>query len=545
MFLLQQKEEVTKKSSQEGGLSDEELESIQVQIQFKENRIRQLASSLRKPILASRGGDIQKIDLLLGSKALDKINSGMYKVENVRSSKTKLKLKIYPKNKGISTTNSTQAMLKVLLGMIVKERRRVTSLARTASKLDEQVVNLEHERNKTDAALRSRISEQSHERAAMANEQQELILSLMSLVKDDSSRSSKTNKDDVSQPALAITFAQQRVSALEMEVKSLREECSVYEGVNIKNEKLMGDLELEKTESNRLRDELFHMRNIIKKIKEKVPLEEGNLTSTTASNEPTSNDVHELIDKALHCPSSESVSSTTFNSDIEDEYCENSDFPEWADDIMTDLQIIAEGGVPDCLKNHDAESVFARLSNPHNFTGTQKHTRKLETMSELEASTEYGHKGVKSSNIVLNPEVNDQMAGKSASGQRGYKKRNVFQRLISPSSYTSSRKTALEQNNHLRLDGSMISLRNEMSSENDVGGQNITQKPLSENSQENISGDGKSQPKLTTKKNSSYVGQNVFERLSHNITLSFAGKVDHDDDHKSPRYQGTNFESSV
>ena len=141
-------------------------------------------------------------------------------------------------------------MLKVLLGMIVKERRRVTSLARTASKLDEQVVNLEHERNKTDAALRSRISEQSHERAAMANEQQELILSLMSLVKDDSSRSSKTNKDDISQPALAITFAQQRVSALEMEVKSLREECSLYDGVNIKNEKLMDDLELEKTESN-------------------------------------------------------------------------------------------------------------------------------------------------------------------------------------------------------------------------------------------------------------------------------------------------------
>ena len=51
-------------------------QSLDVQLSFKEQRIRQLSGRLRKPIQASRGGDISKIDLLLNDADLQSINSG-------------------------------------------------------------------------------------------------------------------------------------------------------------------------------------------------------------------------------------------------------------------------------------------------------------------------------------------------------------------------------------------------------------------------------------------------------------------------------------
>lgn len=76
MQLQLERDALVEKAEYEGDYYDDDLESLHLQIQFKQDRIRQLSSNLRKPILASRGGDISKIDLLLSSKELASINKG-------------------------------------------------------------------------------------------------------------------------------------------------------------------------------------------------------------------------------------------------------------------------------------------------------------------------------------------------------------------------------------------------------------------------------------------------------------------------------------
>eukprot|EP00957_Ditylum_brightwellii_P000201 16128-Ditylum_brightwellii.AAC.1 len=69
--------------------------------------------------------------------------------------------------------------------MVVRERRRVAALARTASSLDQRALESEVLAASKDAALRSQLEEQRHERASMAQTQQEQILSLMSLIQEE------------------------------------------------------------------------------------------------------------------------------------------------------------------------------------------------------------------------------------------------------------------------------------------------------------------------------------------------------------------------
>ena len=71
-----EKDELVKRTESENICYDDDIESLELQIKFKQDRIRKLSSHLRKPILASRGGDVSKIDLLLNSKELGSINSG-------------------------------------------------------------------------------------------------------------------------------------------------------------------------------------------------------------------------------------------------------------------------------------------------------------------------------------------------------------------------------------------------------------------------------------------------------------------------------------
>lgn len=68
--------------------------------------------------------------------------------------------------------------------MVVRERRRVANLARTACNLDIKCIDKEKLLQSKDAAFRSHVEEEKAEVARLAKQHQEDILSLMSLVKD-------------------------------------------------------------------------------------------------------------------------------------------------------------------------------------------------------------------------------------------------------------------------------------------------------------------------------------------------------------------------
>ena len=69
--------------------------------------------------------------------------------------------------------------------MIVREKKRTAALARTASSLDERLQAAERDASVSETAFRTYIEEQGEEVAFMSTNQQEHILSLMDLVKEE------------------------------------------------------------------------------------------------------------------------------------------------------------------------------------------------------------------------------------------------------------------------------------------------------------------------------------------------------------------------
>lgn len=85
----------------------------------------------------------------------------------------------------LSPLNAAQLSSKVLFGMVVKERRRVATLARAASALDQKAMDAQKLASSKEAALKSYMDESKHEKVALVQNHQDKILSLMSIVHEE------------------------------------------------------------------------------------------------------------------------------------------------------------------------------------------------------------------------------------------------------------------------------------------------------------------------------------------------------------------------
>lgn len=529
----------------------------------------------------------------------------------------------------MSTVSSSQAMVKVLFGMVVRERKRVTVLARTASKLDEKALESKKLVESTDAALRAQISEQLHERTTIANEKQDLILSLMSLVKEGSSSQAQQlldNSGDTSnlepipemdsslcQSNLAMTLAKQRMAALEEKIVSLKDQNDSKSNDDANMKELMDSLADEKRKNEQLRTELLFARKSLRQIRDSVPPGSASgparSKNSSRSSSPsigldvvsgaamklgnrgsaTKADVHAIIRKALSRPLTPPIA------DADDDYHRSADHmsdsdsddetvPDWADDIMADLQIIAEGGVPESLRSKEQEvdmnNVFSRLANPVYFTGTRKHARNPAPASneDGEHSKDGNHKPVKSV-ISLVPQFSSEYAtvdnnsrafqptvstsrtrdgpvpaiAASSSNTnnnttQAKNRRSVYQRLMSPSSYTGTRKSTYEENRQKQQVASESSSMQQMPPDDLSMHYNINPpsippipvadspsksrtklryRSISNESEKSGINQAVADDVLTrSEKAISYTRQNVFERLQHTVTAAYAGKFD-------------------
>ena len=460
-------------------------------------------------------------------------------------------------------------MVKVLFGMIVKERRRVATLVRTASKLDEKLIQLDQERGSMEAALQAQLAEQKHTQSTMANEQHNLILSLISLVKDDSNETDITSIDS-SSSQLVVTFAQQRIQALEDEVQALRDECVSLKSIHDRYHEMVSSFHDEKKETEILRNEVAHLYDVLRQVRDKIPSSpESKSRTTSRSNSPllgldiittsknfkskenhsNKQDVRNLIQNTLKRPLTAGSREGLYFSDSEDDTESVEEIPEWADDIMADLQVIAAGGVPESLRDcNPAENVFARLADPHNYTGTQKHTRRIDRPNTGEIPNEANQLDnvkVTTSIVSLNPQFdsNDkdtddiEVAGLQKPTTKSSKaRRSVYQRLHSPSSFTGTHKNAVQEDKQpiVRIQGHSKALENEIFSEITSSSSNqITatkhrsySSATSKDEFEESAASNKVQQQKSTGKITSYIQQNVFERFQHTVTASFAGKKD-------------------
>jgi len=359
--LTVRKEELLNESRNDNESSNEEMEALDIQIQFKEEAIRQLAQHLGDRPKDSKHGNVSRYPFIENRKFIDLCGE-------------------------MSALSSAQLAAKVLFGMVVREKKRVAALARTASSLDQKVIDAEKIAASNESALRSHMEESRHERATMAQNQQEKILSLMAIVQNDSGDASDINSvatvkmSSRAPDNVVLQLANERIDLLESQLTDFQGEREAMEALKVKEAGSAQKVVKVNEKCKELKKDLKHVRNLFKKLRNKI----SSLQIPKRSNEIGDDDESRLFDELMDIFQDviETRDENTENDGKDISSIIDSDeeaiLPAWAGDIMQDIAIIAVGDIPPSLKATPSKrppvvpNVFERLTDPDNFTGTQK-----------------------------------------------------------------------------------------------------------------------------------------------------------------------------
>jgi len=439
--------------------------------------------------------------------------------------------------------------------MVVRERRRIAALARTASSLDERAQAAEKAAESHEEALRTYISEQRRESAAMTQSQQEQILSLMDFVKDsgenvDLSEQGFDNTNGVD-PKLWV-LAVERASLLEKQLSELRAEADAAESYRSRLEELHANLNLSNQENEDYQEDISGLRAVLRQIREIVVNSgHGGRRETDHANAA----VLEIINDVLHkrhvsvkkpkrkAPSESSGKGSRrmlsprvkkhFELMHTSDSGEDVDTPEWASSIMTDLALIAQGKVPSSLGGvGDVEDQSAILpsadsaeSKPSDSALTVEVSKSHSPRSRKDRNT-VTSKGISTAlEKVVIPDVPDSFAAGenvpdkaessyttplASTSQVPNTQKSVFERLVSPSAYTGTQKDRFQSKQTKRTrppkDAATKLLDDLLQSDN-------------ERVESNERG-------AVSKTLSDYTQQDVFERLQRTTTQAYAVKHD-------------------
>jgi hypothetical protein len=330
---------------------------------------------------------------------------------------------------GTSSELAKSTAARILFGMIVRERRRIAALARTASALDEKLQAASKTAEISEAALRSYMDDQRHEFAALSQTQQEQILALMDMVRDDADFSalkdnlgdllgqgqSSASNNDIDQKLFILS--NERIKVLEQQLEERQLELNANDSYRVRLGELTISLDTKSLECEDLQEELTDLRGTLRQIRD-VTSKQG--IEDSAHESGLCADVLEIVRGALHTSPTPSkvkrrsprTSATGSMDNVSRHFLsprlkkhvahvelmhtsdsgEDTDAPEWAADIMADLALIAEGKIPPALETSpsllevgsqpEQFSVFDRLNDPVNFTGVQKQVRSKKTVLE-------------------------------------------------------------------------------------------------------------------------------------------------------------------
>jgi len=264
---------------------DEELDALDAQLKYKESRIRKLTMRLGNKTFSSgkseqRGGATQN----------SLLEDDEFKSVCV----------------GLSPIVAAQAASKMLFGMVVKERKKVASLVRTACSLDQKNSEAEKMLASKDAALRTQMEDQRYERVSMANDQQGQILSLMAIVKQeeecDNHLSPKTaaeesnvntaeftgndnlskTENSSSSEKLLLMLANERIQALETQIGEMQGDVDSMKIYKFKEETARKSVEEKERECEHSRREAESLKLALHRIKETLSCTTSAKLSTAA-----------------------------------------------------------------------------------------------------------------------------------------------------------------------------------------------------------------------------------------------------------------------
>lgn len=419
----------------------DERDALDAQIAYKETRIRELTNKLGRQSTAMKN-------------RMTKAGEGV----NVLQDKQFRTL-----SQGLPDLASAQETCQILFGMVVRERRRVSSLARTACNLDTKAREM-HKTNETrETAFKAHVEEEREERADLAHRHREQILTLMDLVKrtDVEGRGSNDNVHH-----LEGILTGYNVNALEAELRELRGASEENRTFLVRQEELETELQERRTECRKLQRELQHYRQQFRRKVEgsratgggggvigPSPAASPRARRTTTSASSGSNPYvkrHRRVarsnsgggsarsspTKLVATPSPKRKSLRVLLDDADDDDGdEEEEEPEWAADIMADLALIAEGEMPPSIAESNNNSVFDRLSNPHNFTGVQKQRRRCDDANHATTTDQQ----------QSSPERANAARSSSLSQEPSPEKDTVYDRLFDPSKFTGTQKAIFDR----------------------------------------------------------------------------------------------------
>jgi hypothetical protein len=238
---------------------------------------------------------------------------------------------------------------------------------------------------------------------------------------------------------------------------------------------------------------------------------------------------------------------------------DSDEMPDWADDIMADLAIIAEGKMPASLlgskevlegEAHLNDNVFDRLTNPESFTGIQKHAQTNHTNKTRQSSSRSdGQKQRKiismqvaeSLNKVIIPGEREKKREPSRKSKEKFvssedaEKRSVFDRLLSPSNLTGTQKQKFHhkkgrnlekaiESNHVALRGGRQKIADhESDSSEGYEAESLLDDLLMSSGREFDLAEKRIESQTSCKRDD-YKKRDVFERLNKTTTQAYAVK---------------------
>jgi len=478
--LIMRRDELNESSVGERDDVQEQLDDINIQILYKEEIIRALAKGLGdRPKSLPTGDDLFK-HIFKDNQLLDMFPS-------------------------LAPMETSHLLSKILFGMLVRERRRVAALARTASILDQKLIDTSKWAESQESTLQSQLEEEKMQNILLTKRQQEQISSLMELaqmekspdVSDGDPVSSSSQSD-----SMIIRLANERIIALEALLAGYQCNSLSQSSRQAEERKFSEEHRLVETECERLRDDVMSLREALLRIKTITTSSCDDRTNSGQTERDSFKDraICKIVNEALQ-PSAttpKESNSICFGDrsatmmellNPNDEESMN-EMPDWVDDIMEDLAIIARGELPPSIKkvkipddvvfsthknkslrtddtpsrrmtrfNGEIEteysSVFERLQSPSNYTGVQKQVhdelrrRQLEKksfQSEVKQRSNDAMKQRAQSEIKRRISDNIESPTKTMSTTKALDHSDVFKRLqeTETKSYSYARKATSE-----------------------------------------------------------------------------------------------------
>ena len=530
--------------STDGEDEEESLRALESAIKYREERIRQLASKLGKR--ESRDKENQPTDEALI------FNGEFEEIVGTRA-----------------LENGADTVAKVLFGMVVRERRRIASLARTASSLDEKVQDAESALADKQKAFNAYVGEQRLDAAALAQDQQQHILSLMEMVKegreDEPYESTAPSTCDDGNSKLLV-LANERIEVLKRQLNETQIARSAVQEHQEREYSALAKLEEKEKECDDLIEDIDQLRTALHHIRAEAAFDQNrSIVDADKKTSTPSETVQDIVTGALHSTSggknkprkSRRKSSLPFKSltvETDDLHSDdNEEVPSWADDIMADLAIIAEGKMPSILlesqevldadasfeteskssetESKNSNSVFDRLTNPKSFTGVQKQ-RGNGTRPARPSPTIITTNAFQSVDDTEKKKEKGKKKSKEKPPKHTDDRRSVFDRLLSPSNLTGTQKQRFNrkqekkgkdiekaiENQHIAVRG-----RSRAGSGFDYNEAEDEEHFYTEKNESDES-EVKSEAQSTSSKNEDYSKVDVFERLSKTTTQAYKEK---------------------